>query len=85
MHPFDEVCKEHDIKHRVTKFRHPWINGQVEIMNKVIKAHTIKLYHYETLEELKRDIMSFLFLYNYYKKLKALKFKTPYDTMIQIY
>jgi transposase len=85
MHPFDLVCEEHDIKHRLTKFRHPWTNGQVEIMNKVLKGHTIKLYHYETLEELKRHTMSFLLLYNYQKKLKALKFQTPYDTMIQIY
>ncbi len=29
--------------------------------------------------------MSFLLLYNYLKKLKSLKFKTPYDTIIQIY
>ena len=29
--------------------------------------------------------MSFLLLYNYQKKLKALKFQTPYDTIIQIY
>ncbi len=84
-HPFDEVCAEHNIEHRLTKFRHPWTNGQVEIMNKVPKAHTLKLYHYETLEKLKRHVMSFLLLYNYQKKLKSLKFKTPYDTIIQIY
>jgi len=54
-------------------------------MNKVLKAHTIKLYHYETLDVLKKHVMSFLLLYNYQKKLKALKFQTPYDTMIQIY
>ena len=29
--------------------------------------------------------MSFLLLYNYQKKLKSLKFQTPYDTIIQIY
>ncbi len=85
IHPFDEVCAEHDIEHRLTKFRHPWTNGQVKIMNKVLKAHTVKLYHYETLEKLKRHVMSFLLLYNYLKKLKSLKFKTPYDTIIQIY
>jgi len=30
-------------------------------------------------------MMSFLLLYNYQKKLKALKYQTPYDTMIKIY
>ena len=85
IHPFDLVCEEHSIEHRLTKFRHPWTNGQVEVMNKVLKSHTIKLYHYETLEALKQHVMSFLLLYNYQKKLKALKFQTPYDTIIQIY
>ena len=40
---------------------------------------------YQMLKELKRHVMSFLLLYNYQKKLKALKFQTPYDTIIQIY
>ena len=34
-HPSDMVCTEHNIEHRLTKFRHPWTNGQVEIMNKI--------------------------------------------------
>ena len=34
MHMFDQLCKNHWIKHKLTKFRHPWTNGQVEIMNK---------------------------------------------------
>lgn len=84
-HPFDMVCIEHNIEHRLTKFRHPWTNGQVEIMNRVLKGHTTKLYHYDTLDILKKHMMSFLLLYNYQKKLKALKYQTPYDTMIKIY
>jgi len=69
----------------LTKFRHPWTNGQVEIMNKVIKEHTVKRYHYETLQSLKHHLMSFLLLYNHQRKLKALKYQTPYDKMIQLY
>jgi transposase InsO family protein len=29
-HPFDRVCREHGIEHRLTKPNHPWTNGQVE-------------------------------------------------------
>jgi len=54
-------------------------------MNRVLKGHTTKLYHYDTLDILKKHMMSFLLLYNYQKKLKALKYQTPYDTMIKIY
>jgi len=57
-HMFDQLCArhgiKHGIKHRLTKFRHPWTNGQVEIMNKKIKAHTTKKYHYETAESLRK-------------------------------
>jgi len=85
VHPFDQVCLDAKIEHRLTKFRHPWTNGQVEIMNKVIKEHTVKRYHYETLESLKHHLMSFLLLYNHQRKLKALKYQTPYDKIIALY
>jgi hypothetical protein len=30
-------CQENGIEHRLTKFKHPWTNGQVERMNRTIK------------------------------------------------
>jgi len=83
VHPFDKVCKAHNIEHRLTKFKHPWTNGQVEIFNKTIKKATTKTYYYETIEELKKHLMSYLLHYNYQKKLKALKFKSPYDMLLE--
>src|SRR3984885_12928415 len=47
-HPFDRVCREHGIEHRLTKPNHPWTNGQVERMNRTIKDATVKRYHYES-------------------------------------
>ena len=29
-HPFDRVCWQHGIEHRLTQINHPWTNGQVE-------------------------------------------------------
>ena len=60
IHPFDDVCKANIIEHRLTKFKHPWTNGQVEIFNKTIKNATTKTYHYETVEQLKKHLMSYL-------------------------
>jgi transposase InsO family protein len=37
LHKFDEICHNNGIEHRLTKFRSPWTNGQVEIMNKMLK------------------------------------------------
>lgn len=82
-HPFDKICLNNNTEHRLTKFRHPWTNGQVEVMNKIIKQHTVKNYHYETMEQLKKHIMSFLLLYNFQRKLKSVKYQTPYDIIMQ--
>ena len=27
VHPFDRLCIENNIEHRLTEFRHPWTNG----------------------------------------------------------
>jgi len=55
----------------------------VEIFNKTIKNTTTKTYHYETVDELKKHLMSYLLYYNHQKKLKALKFKTPYTILLE--
>lgn len=85
MHLFDQTCAAHGIRHRLTKFRHPWTNGQVEVFNRIIKGHTTKRYHYDTVTQLKTHIMAFLLAYNFQRPLKALKYHSPYDTIIKIY
>lgn len=79
IHPFDVVCIENNIEHRLTKFRHPWTNGQVEVMNRVLKNHTTKKYYYEDIEEFKKHLMSFILFYNHQKKLKSLKYQSPFS------
>ncbi|ETR65191.1 MAG: transposase, partial [Candidatus Magnetoglobus multicellularis str. Araruama] len=44
IHKFDELCHKKNIIHKLTKFKHPWTNGQVEILNKTIKDNTVKKY-----------------------------------------
>ncbi|WP_052564142.1 DDE-type integrase/transposase/recombinase [Holospora obtusa] len=39
-HPFDVMCKKHKIEHRFTKFKHPWTNAQVEVINRILKHYT---------------------------------------------
>ena len=85
IHPFDQLCEKHNIKHKLTKFRHPWTNGQVEIMNKKIKAYTVKKYYYETVKILEDHINAFILNYNLKTKLTALKYMSPYDKIKQIY
>ena len=82
-HPFDKLCGEYNIEHRLTQFSHPWTNGQVERMNRTLKNATVHTYHYQTLKQLKHHLYDFLKAYNYAKKLKVLKFKTPAQLIME--
>ena len=84
-HVFDATCRENGIKHKLTKFRHPWTNGQVEVFNRVIKEHTVKYFYYETCDSLKNHMMAFILLHNFKRPLRALKYRTPYDILIERY
>ena len=79
VHKFDQVCNEQKIKHKTTKFAHPWTNGQVEIFNKTIKNATTKKYFYTTFAEFETHLALFLQAYNFGKRLRSLKYLTPFE------
>src|SRR3954452_12405438 len=64
-HMFDLRCREHGIEHRFTKINHPWTNGQVERMNRTIKDATVKRYHYDDHNQLRRHLADFVDAYNF--------------------
>jgi transposase len=78
-HMFAMRCREHGIEHRFTKVNHPWTNGQVERMNRTIKDATVKRYHYDSHDQLKRHLDDFVSAYNFGRRLKRLRGLTPYD------
>ncbi|MDR2576748.1 MAG: integrase core domain-containing protein [Puniceicoccales bacterium] len=61
----------------LTKFKHPWTNGLVERMNCSIKEQTVKIYFYETLNELGKHLILWLLAYNHQKKLRSLQYLRP--------
>lgn len=79
IHAFDYACEKYGIEHRCTKPRHPWTNGQVERMNRTIKDATVKKYYYQSHDELKKHLHTFLMAYNFAKRLKTLKGLTVYE------
>ena len=78
-HMFAMRCRENGIEHRFTKPNHPWTNGQVERMNRTIKDATVKRYHYDSHEQLRRHLNDFVAAYNFGRRLKTLKGLTPYE------
>jgi transposase InsO family protein len=78
-HAFEYACALTSIDHRLTKPKHPWTNGQVERMNRTIKEATVKRFHYETHDQLRRHLADFVAAYNFARRLKTLKGLTPYE------
>jgi transposase InsO family protein len=81
-HIFGRVCREHGIEHRLTKPCHPWTNGQAERMNRTVKEATIKAFHYPDLDALEAHILAFVRAYNFAKHLKALRWRTPFQAVL---
>jgi transposase InsO family protein len=84
-HAFDLVCAQLGIDHRLTKFNHPWTNGQVERMNRTIKDATVRRFYYETHRSLGAHLATFLDAYNFAKRLKSLRGLTPFERICQLW
>ena len=81
-HIFDRVCEEYGIEHRRTKVKHPWTNGQVERMNRTLKEATVNSFTYATHKELKEHLYAYLMAYNFARRLKSLRGKTPWQFIL---
>jgi hypothetical protein len=77
-HAFELACAKNDIDHRLTKPKHPWTNGQVERMNRTIKAATVQRFYYESHQQLRQHLADFVAAYNFGRRLKTLKGLTPF-------
>jgi transposase InsO family protein len=80
---FDRICAAHGIEHRLTKISHPWTNGQVERMNRTLKEATVYRYYYDTHQQLREHLDTFLLAYNFAKRLKTLRGLSPYEFIYQ--
>ena len=84
-HAFEYACALNDIDHRLTKPKHPWTNGQVERMNRTLKEATVRRYHYDSHDQLREHLKTFLAAYNFAKRLKTLNGLTPYEHICKVW
>jgi len=75
-HPFDKVCQQANIEHRLIKPRHPQTNGMVERFNGRI-SELLASTHFQSSEELKEALMNYLSIYNEHIPQKNLGHVTP--------
>ena len=52
-------------------------------MNRTLKDATVKRYYYQTHQQLKEHLQTFLMAYNFAKRLKTLRGLTPYRFICQ--
>lgn len=78
-HMFAMRCPENGIEHRFTEINHPWTNGQVERINRTTKDATVKRFHYDSHDQLRRHLDDFGAAYNFARRLKRLRGLTPYE------
>ena len=76
-HAFEYACATLGIEHRTTKPKHPWSRedqktvrgtvfpsgGQVERMNRTLKAATVKRFHYDDHDHLAQHLDNFISAY----------------------
>ena len=79
---FNSILSQHA---PLTEPKHPWINGQVERMNRTLKEATVKRYHHGSHAQLGQHLHAFLMAYNFARRLKALKGLTPYQYICGIW
>lgn len=85
----DNVCKLHNIKHRLTRPFTPKTNGMVEKANDIIKSNTVKFRTYQSLSEMDKHLTQFFINYNMYRRhgslVKELKVNTPFEALQKWY
>ncbi len=84
-HVFGRVCEQNGIEHRPAKPYHPWTDRQAERVVRTIEGATVKSLHYTSINELRRHVRDWLVTYNFASQLKALRFKTPYEAIEQLW
>jgi hypothetical protein len=72
-HPFDRICAEQWVEHRLTQPNHPWTHGRVERINQTIKDATIMRYHCELHGPLLRHLADFVSACDFVQRLETLK------------
>ncbi len=81
-HPFDQLCKAHDIEHRLIKPHHPQTNGMVERFNARI-AEILRTNHFDSSQDLRKTLHRYRWAYNHQIPQRSLGHVTPIQALQQ--
>ena len=76
----EKYLKEQELKHSYSKKGYPYDNASMESFNAILKKEEVNLKEYETFEEAKIGIFTFIeSWYNRKRIHSSINYKTPYD------
>lgn len=80
-HPFERMLMELGIKHRYTRPYRPQTNGKVERFWRTLNEDLLEETTFESVEELKNELMQYLLYYNTERPHQGLGGHTPLQTL----
>ena len=76
-HPFERLLIELVIKHRYTRPYKPQTNGKVERFWRTLEDDMLRETHYDSEEELKEELLQYLYYYNHERPHQGINGDTP--------
>lgn len=83
-HPFERMLIELGIKHRYIKPYRPQTNGKVERFWRTLEDDLLRDTHYDSFDELKEELLQYLYYYNHERSHQALNGKKPIELLIPL-
>ena len=80
-HPMERMLQELEIKHRYTRPYRPQTNGKVERFWRTLNEDLLEETTFESLEELKEELVQYLLYYNTERPHQGLGGKTPLQAL----
>lgn len=83
-HPFERMLIELGIKHRYTKPYRPQTNGKVERFWRTLEDDLLRETDFDSIEELKDELLQYLVYYNHQRPHQGIDNKTPVEMITKV-
>lgn len=80
-HPFERMLTELNIKHRYIRPYRPQTNGKVERFWRTLEDDLLRDTHFDSLEELKEELLQYLYYYNHERPHQGINNKKPVEML----
>ena len=80
-HPFERMLMELGIKHRYTRPYRPQTNGKVERLWRTLEDDLIRDTHFDSLQELKEELLQYVYYYNHERPHQGINGKKPIELL----